>query len=1358
MSGGNDAMYALVVVTPFQIYVTGDLITDPATIAAIEAGPYSAFVTRTMISSAGNGGEALTVLVPLATVGQPVTLSGQTFGSTPTALDYSTDGGNGWTPVFGYTLADGNWSGYGPSYTGPGNFFIMVRDHNAQEFVSGEVGFTVLAVLRTGDGDDPFSIVNYGGVVGLAGSGPDNSAALAAAFAAAGPACEEVVIPGGDWWFVSPVAMNGATVTLRGHGKGQTRLHFGHTGTALSIAPGSLLNRVTIRDMSLFAENVSAPTACAISVSYPSAASFGYQTTLIENVEVVGYPNGANGASPFPQTWGRGIVLQNCWASEIANCSWFGPPAAAGATTACFIEVNGSNDTQITDCSAYYGKALVIQTGYCQGLRITAPRVVGTDFVLVQSAQSAWTGYSPAAYSLQGLAILGGELNCNIGHVAVAGVLGGFVTAANITRRPQGPGSAQVLFSLTDSSDFHIMNCDWNGGPGGDDVAIQFQLGVLGNGSSNSMHGGHFANMATVLEIVGTNGAVGSVFEGFRLSNVPLATAIIDGSSASNGNLIYYPGPGGSNFPTGLISNKDFRWAGPDNTTLFRVQSIQAAANFWKIEAATASNPPLLLATGGDAQVNATIQTTGGNLYLSAAGDGVSGGLAAFTNLSGAVAWPTFQNATEGNLVVLATNTQGLSINPAQQLYLGGTALYAPIIGATTANPGAGAANKVWSNGGAVSVARGDGLNPLPSFQPAFAASQVFGDIPASSTIFSGGPIPTPPAALSGLLMGDRWKIGGVFSFAEWFAPNRNFDAWPALTNALLYAQLMYRAQCGTSLDNVAERRFVDLVLPAGDYLVSQPLYVPENVRLGGPGRILRAPYTGNQSNDGTDSVPGPFATNQYLPTVVVTPRAHLSDLNVYCTTDGVFAHRGSGVCLGKNWQAVVGGAVTIGDGGSNYSVGDLWVAVNPSVSPYSGWVAQVTSVDGAGGITAATVYLGGAYALPPMTYEGGPSLQAQQWTSANGFTVFDTANAGCFLMAKAYQSNFSTPSPGTGATLAPPWQADFATNEGGYLTGASLTCGSQAGRIQITGSIPDVYDATYGPSFNVQLSGLEFEIDSIQGLGGHVGLWADFAQDARIGRLNFVGSNIFMWARSAGSIECPNAVADTCGCVMVIDQSHGIRMHGRAFYEEGNIKTGAPAINPQGAAFLIGSVSTSSFPVSCLDLKFTVINMGGLPASTIASHGLTGVSASQQAACAQLSYLFSSVIDLAVSNISQYGGAPSPLPTSGIYQLGFNVDNGNDLRGSLDTVPTIDGVAPPAQIVTATSGHAFPGCNINVWDGLHQCRIGPGGVVDILGSAAPTGGTGVGFAVPTSVYRNIASGITYRNTGTLSAPAWSTP
>ncbi|MEJ0049175.1 MAG: hypothetical protein WDN04_25975 [Rhodospirillales bacterium] len=1230
--------------------MTGDLITDADLIAAIEAGPYAEFVTRLILPDSGSGGEALTVIVTLATVGQPISLNGQAFGNAPTSLDYSTDGGYGWTPVFGYSLQDGNWSGFGPSYVAPGNYFIMVRDHNVPGIESGSVGFTVLTVLRTGGGD-PFSIVNFGGVAGLVGSGPDCSGALAAAFAAAGPVGEEVVIPGGDWWFASAVTLGGAPVALRGHGKGQTKLHFTHTGTAIAIAPGTALARAVIRDMSLFAENPTAASACAISVSYPAASGFGYQTTIIENVEIVGYPNSANGTTPFPQTWNRGIVLKNCWATELNNCSWFGPPAAPGATSACFVEVNGANDTQITDCSAHYGQAVVIQTGYCQGLRMTAPRVTGSDFLFIQSPQTAWQGYSADAYSLQGLAILGGELNCNIGHLVAQGVLGGFVTASGIARLPQGPDSAQILFDLIDISDFHITDCDWTGGPGNQDVAIRFQLGVLANGSNNSMHGGRFANMATALEIVGTDGTAGSVFDGFALSNVPLATAIIDGSNAGSGNLIYFVTPADPQLPSGLASNKDFRWAGADNCTLLRLRSIEGGANFWQVEAAAAGAGPILHAAGSDAQVAGTIQTTGGNLYLSAAGDGVSGGLAAFANVTGAVAWPIFQNATAGNPAILGTNTQGLSINPVQQLYLGGSALYSPIIGSTTTNPGSGAINKVWSNGGAVSIARTDGLAPLPVFQPAFAASQPFGDVPASAAIFTSGPIPAPPAALSGLLMGDRWKLGGVFNFAEWFAPNRNFDAWPALTNALLYAQLMYRAQCGTSLDNVAERRFVDLVLPAGNYLVSQPLYVPENVRLGGPGRILRAPYTGNQSNDGTSSVPGPFATSQFLPTVVVTPRAHLADLNIYCTTDGVFAHRGSGVCLGKNWQAVIGGAVTIGNAGSGFSVGDLWVAVNPSSSPYSGWVAQVTAVNGSGGITAAVVHLGGAYALPPATYNSGPSLQAQQWTGANGFTVFDPANPGCFVMLRAFRADFSTPSPGSGATLAPPWQTDYVTSGGGYVPGANLTCGSQAGRIQITGSIPDLYDPTFGPTFNVQLSGLEFEIDSIQGLGGHTCLWADFAQDVRIGRLNSVGSNILFWARSSGSIECPNAVADTCGCVIVIDQSHGIRMHGRAFYEEGNIKPAGPAINPQGAAFLIGSVSTSTFPVSCLDIKFTVINMGGLPASTVASYGLTGTAPNQQAACAKLAYLFSSVIDLTVSNTSQYAGNPSPLPTSGIYQ-----------------------------------------------------------------------------------------------------------
>jgi hypothetical protein len=125
---------------------------------------------------------------------------------------------------------------------------------------------------------------------------------------------------------------------------------------------------------------------------------------------------------------------------------------------------------------------------------------------------------------------------------------------------------------------------------------------------------------------------------------------------------------------------------------------------------------------------------------------------------------------------------------------------------------------------------------------------------------------------------------------------------------------------------------------------------------------------------------------------------------------------------------------------------------------------------------------------------------------------------------------------------------------------------------------------------------------------------------------------------------------------------------------------------------------------------------------------------------------------------LSQYGGAPSPLPSSGIYQLGQAVDTGNDLRGSIDTVPVIDGVAAPAQVVTATSGHGFPGCAVRVWDGLHQCWVGPFNTVEMFGTVAPVNGvTGAGLASPGSTFVDMASGSgrRYVNTGTQTSPIW---
>jgi hypothetical protein len=780
-----------------------------------------------------------------------------------------------------------------------------------------------------------------------------------------------------------------------------------------------------------------------------------------------------------------------------------------------------------------------------------------------------------------------------------------------------------------------------------------------------------------------------------------------------------------------------------------------------------------------------------GGALASAAGSIATAAAAAATALAAAnSALPTAGGTMTGPMAFASgagTITSGTNLYaaPTDQLWLGAAAgtgaVYSATIAGVTSNPGTTAADKIWNNGGMLALA--GAANPAPTMAPTFTAAQPYADVAGSAGIFShnGGIVPTPPAVLTGLRVGDKWKLG-VFNAGEVLQPSALADAWPTLQNFLLYAQLHRLAQAGVSLDNIAERKFVDVLLPAGNYYVSQPLVVPDGVRFGGPGRILPTPYVGAQTGttvsgvfDGTVS-----AQANYTPVVAVAPRGHLSDLNICVAYDGGYQHKSSGVCIGKNWQPTAGAPLTIGNPGTGYAVGNQVKLAQPSAAPFSACVATVTAIAGSGSTgpvaTAVISAIRGDFALPAVTYNGGPNLQQQQWTAANGFNVFDPAHPGCFLT-----SNYGA-GAGTGATLGIPassWTADFIAGGNQYLGGAALTNGSQAGRIQVTGAVPNNYDVggMYGPTFNVMLTGLEFEIDSIQGLGGRAGLWAIGAQDARIGRLNFVDAATFAWFRYAGSIECPNCVADTCGQVVVIDQSHGIVLKGRAFFEEGNIVNPLPACNvgvtgagsgPVQGAFAIGAGSTLAAPVIGCNLEFILFNMGGLPASTIAAKGLTGVSASTQPAICTISNAVANRIDLAVSNNSQYGASggspfpnPSLQPTSGIYQLGANVDSGNDLRGSIDTVPTIDSVAPPAQMVTLTTGHGFPGCAIRVWDGLHQCRIGPFNTVEMFGTAAPSNGisgTGAGLAAPGSTYvvTTGGSGRRYVNTGTQASPIWS--
>jgi hypothetical protein len=547
---------------------------------------------------------------------------------------------------------------------------------------------------------DTINIVDFGAVTG----GADCTAAFNAAFAQLPGGGGEIFIPGGDYWFSSSLVLSGKPVIIRGVGKGQTKLHIQHTGVALDFTPGTPFNKVLVTNLSLYAESAAGQCAAGIRVTYPAVAGFGYVTTVINEVELFGYPNQSNGAAPFPQSFLRGIVLVNTWSTQVRNCSWFGPPSAAGASTSAVIEVNNAIDTRIQSLQAYYGNVVVLQTGYCEGIYLNAPAVIGVDYLVSHSDETQWAGYSRSRPMLLGLWVSDGEVNTNLGTVVLQQVTDGFFVGLDIAR-DQGPNSSQTFFDLTDVSNFIVSDCNFVGGPsGGSNLDVAFNFKSVVNSSSNIITNCVFANMTTVIKINGGNGTVGLITHGLQIGNVPLATAIIDQSIVSSGNYLSFIGPPQGSRAAGIGNSKDHVWNGTTGNVLFQVNNVTSAANFLRHQPAVTANAPALCFDGSDSVVNGVIQTKGGNLYLNAAGGtGGSGNMLSLLNTFGATNWPVLVNATSGNPCVMTTNAGGLTISPVGALRLAPSAGVF-MSGLPTAKPTAGS-GQVWNNNGVLSIA-----------------------------------------------------------------------------------------------------------------------------------------------------------------------------------------------------------------------------------------------------------------------------------------------------------------------------------------------------------------------------------------------------------------------------------------------------------------------------------------------------------------------------------------------------------------------------------------------------------------------------------------------------------------------------
>lgn len=507
------------------------------------------------------------------------------------------------------------------------------------------------------------------------------------------------------------------------------------------------------------------------------------------------------------------------------------------------------------------------------------------------------------------------------------------------------------------------------------------------------------------------------------------------------------------------------------------------------------------------------------------------------------------------------------------------------------------------------------------------------------------------PGVSSSYVWGASPLTSSVINFLAWSPSSLGVttDITTTLQNFLLYCQLVAYKLKSSTLDDQGQRVYVTAYLPRGYYNISCPLIVPELVNLVCDGIIIRNGSTGTITSNYTGNTTSKALANLFQPTVIIVPRAHSHAMNVYSNNDGV--HFGAGVAIGKNWTVL---SFAIGVTGSGYSVNDVLTCPNPSPSPYVAATATVTSVDGSGhitGINSSPTNIG-AYGLPQV-------LQAQQWTSANGFSVFD--NSGNFI---------TTGGTGTGATLTPTWKPDWTGGDSTYYRGKSgLTADTIIEQCRIIGVPTTGGDATYGDMIAFNPFGLNFTFSDIELQGGHIGYNFNSVADIRGVNINSVGSSNAMVFSSANNIVCDNIVIDTPDFwVLSIDKAQGNKLSGRAFNRNRFNFAGS-----NNYPIIIGNNSSSGSGNNveglALDFQMTNCGSGGTPL------GCPALFLANARGCS---------INLNITNFTSAGGV---APITSFVTFGSGVDSSNLLTGSID--------GATSSLFSGSSG----GCGTNVWN-----------------------------------------------------------
>lgn len=180
-----------------------------------------------------------------------------------------------------------------------------------------------------------------------------------------------VFVPEGSYALSAKPTTPTGNFRMFGAGKSKTFLLINHAAAsgALAVSPAAVTNYVEITDLTLKANYASGPCQFGVIITFPSAASTPYSQLTLD----VDFQSDYNAASPYPNTWGRGIRLTNVWYPKIRVRGSSAPNIGDTGNTG-FLEITGGTYGCIAadiDVVWYYGADGIRCSAYSESIKMS---------------------------------------------------------------------------------------------------------------------------------------------------------------------------------------------------------------------------------------------------------------------------------------------------------------------------------------------------------------------------------------------------------------------------------------------------------------------------------------------------------------------------------------------------------------------------------------------------------------------------------------------------------------------------------------------------------------------------------------------------------------------------------------------------------------------------------------------------------------------------------------------------------------------------------------------------------------------------------------------------------------------------